>query len=179
MREDFGGSVRSWCQASRVRQKPVPALETIVVGIDPPMVRDAECGIVVVGRAGPDAFVLADLSMAASTPSGWGSRCAMAWDDFKAARAVVYGGHGADMAAYVLHQVATAMPVVSLHLSRGRVHREGQIAEWYATGKIRHAAAFPYLENQLCRTDENSRFDAMMAAVFHLFEQTPARMRAL
>ena len=52
---------RDWIEAGRVAA--APALERVVVAVDPPAsVHGDECGIVVAGRAGEAAFVLADRS---------------------------------------------------------------------------------------------------------------------
>ena len=63
---------RGALEAARV--EAAPELGRIVVAVDPPAASGARsdaCGIVAAGRAGTQAFVLADASLARATPQAW------------------------------------------------------------------------------------------------------------
>ena len=163
-------------------------LETVVVAVDPPVTAHGDaCGIVVVGRAGDRAFVLADRSARGLTPMGWARRAADAATEFGAGTVVAEANQGGDMVRTVLVQAGCETPVKLVHASRGKRARAEPVAALYEQGRVIHCGALPALEEELMAlgADETrrspDRADALVWAVNHLLLNRPAgpRIRVL
>jgi predicted phage terminase large subunit-like protein len=171
---------RDWIEAARVRE--VPALERIVVAVDPPASSAGdECGIVVAGRSGEAGYVLADCSRGGLTPAGWASRVMQAYADFEADAIIAEANQGGDMVRSVLQQAdanapAPPAPIRLVHASRGKITRAAPVAALYEAGRIHHAGLFAELEDQMCHYDgaktakSPDRMDALVWALADLFE---------
>jgi phage terminase large subunit-like protein len=169
------------------RVEAAPALERIVVGVDPPAGsgRGAdECGIVVAGIA-PAAraaerrvYVLADESAGGLGPEGWARRVAAAFERWGADRVVAEVNQGGDMVAAVLRQAAPALPVRAVRATRGKRARAEPVAALYEQGRVHHAGRFPALEAQMCRFAGTGaspdRMDALVWAITALAEDDAA-----
>ncbi len=134
---------------SEVGESP---LTRIVIGVDPPASATGDaCGIVAVGlRRDGVAIVLADASVEQATPERWAgavAACAAAW---RADRVVAEANNGGDMVRSVLRQQDAHLPVTLVRASRGKVARAEPVSFLYAQGRVKHAGAFPELEDQLC-----------------------------
>ena len=179
-------------EAGRVRD--VPALDRIVVGLDPATTAGAgsdECGIVVVGAQtqGPPqdwrAVVLADCTVQGATPSGWARAAISAMAQYGADRLVAEVNQGGQMVAEVLRQVDPLVPVKSVHASRGKVARAEPVAALYEQGRVRHVAGLDALEDQMCRmtargyegTGSPDRVDALVWALHELMIEPAAQWR--
>jgi phage terminase large subunit-like protein len=57
---------------------------------------------------------------------------------------------GGDMVTSVLRGADSGLPVKLVHAARGKTVRAEPVALLYEAGKIRHAGAFPALEDELC-----------------------------
>ncbi|MGZ8363246.1 MAG: terminase large subunit domain-containing protein, partial [Caulobacteraceae bacterium] len=81
-------------------------LERIVVAVDPPAGSakpgGAACGVVVAGRAGNRAYVLADRSLGGRSPMGWAERAVAAAREFAAHAIVAEANQGGEMVRAVL-----------------------------------------------------------------------------
>lgn len=158
--EDADGALwtRDLIEACRVRPDAgdVPALVRVVVGVDPPAGSvsgddgDA-CGIVVAGidRAGV-AFVIEDASVASGKPEIWAHAVADAAARHRADKVVAEANNGGAMVAEVLRAADAGLPVKLVHASRGKTARAEPVQLLYARGLVKHAGAFPALEDQLC-----------------------------
>ncbi len=161
MVEDAAGALWTWEMIERARILHAPdlasALSRVVVAVDPPATSgpDAdECGIIVAGaRELPDrareAIVLADWSAGRLSPRGWGERAVAALHEFEADRIVVEVNQGGEMARAVIAQVDPSAPVKSVRATRGKRLRAEPVAALYEQGRVRHAGAFPKLEDQM------------------------------
>jgi phage terminase large subunit-like protein len=170
--EDVEGALwkRAWIEGARVRT--MPDLEQVVVAVDPPAgVQGDECGIVVAGRAGDKAFVLADRSAGSLTPAGWAARVCQAYADFEADTIVAEANQGGEMVRAVLAQADGNAPIVLVHARRGKITRAAPAAALYEAGRVHHAGCFAQLEDQMCHYDGSSgakspdRMDALVWAL--------------
>ncbi|MGC6401768.1 DNA-packaging protein [Sphingomonas sp. FW199] len=152
--DDLAGALwhRAEIERARIAADAVPEMVRVVVGVDPPATADGDaCGIVAVGL-GEDGMghVLADASVAGRSPEGWASAvadCAARWNAECVVAEVNMGG---DMVKAVLAGAGVTLNVKQVRASRGKVARAEPVAALYAAGRVRHAGAFPALEDELC-----------------------------
>lgn len=129
---------------------PAGGCERVVVGVDPPAgAGGAACGIVVAGRVGRQAFVLADRSALGLSPLGWAMRVAEAAAEFGASEIVAEANQGGDMVRATLAQAGAPCAVRLVHASRGKRARAEPIAALYEQGRVIHCGAFVQLEEEL------------------------------
>lgn len=129
------------------------AFDRLVVGVDPPAGLDgAACGIVVVGRAGPVAWVLEDRTVQGLSPLGWSTRVADAAaraSKLGPVRVVAEANQGGEMVRQVLANGGLEQPVRLVHATEGKRARAEPVALLYEQGKVAHARAFEALEDQM------------------------------
>lgn len=172
---------RDWIERYRVHH--APALERIVVAVDPPAgINGDECGIVVAGCDGcGDGYVIADRSLDGLTPNQWAARVADAFVEFKADAIVAEANQGGEMVRSVLHQQMANAPVKLVHATRDKRTRALPIASLYERGTVHHAGVHPELEDQMCTYDGSGpspdRMDAMVWALSELFPMVKAEPR--
>ncbi|GAB4525442.1 MAG: terminase family protein [Amphiplicatus sp.] len=150
--EHVEGALWTWPMIEAARIAAAPEMARVVVAVDPPASAgpDAdECGIVVAGRAGETAYVLADYSARGLSPRGWAARAVAAFEDFAADRLVVEVNQGGDMARAVIAQIDPAAPVRAVRATRGKRLRAEPVAALYEQGRVRHVGAFRALEDQM------------------------------
>ena len=169
---------RDWIERTRVRA--APALQRIVVAVDPPAgVAGDECGIVVAGRdAKGEGYVLADRSAGHLTPNQWAARAIAAFEEFKADAIVAEANQGGEMVRAVLTQALAHAPVKLVHASRTKQTRAMPVAAQYERGKVHHVGALADLEDQMCQYDGTGpspdRMDALVWALAELFPMVRA-----
>ncbi|VVT00301.1 ATP-binding protein [Sphingomonas sp. EC-HK361] len=130
---------------------PAEAVRT-VVGVDPPAgVGGDACGIVAValGRDGV-AYVIEDASVNGATPEGWARAVAACAARVAADRVVAEKNQGGAMVGSVLKAADAGLPLTLVHAAQGKVARAEPVALLYEAGRVRHAGAFPALEDELC-----------------------------
>jgi len=153
----------------------------IVVAVDPPASAGpnaAACGIVVAGITDEGkhqkAWVLADRTVQGLQPSEWAKAVADAWQDFAADRIIAEANQGGEMVRTILQLVDKNLPITLVHARRGKYVRAEPIAALYEQGRIRHAARFVELEDQMCRFGAEGkmaspdRLDALVWALWSL-----------
>jgi phage terminase large subunit-like protein len=150
--DDLAGALwrRPLIDAARVVAPP--ALERVVVGLDPSGGGGAsndEAGIVVAGRSGAHAYVLEDRTMRAS-PQAWASEAIAAFDRNSADRIVVEKNYGGEMAESLLRSIRPGVPVLSVTATRGKLVRAEPVAALYEQGRVHHVGALAALEDELC-----------------------------
>lgn len=172
-----------------------PALDRIVVAVDPPVTggKDSdECGIVVVGACtrGPvqdwRAYVLADASVSAASPMAWASAAVRAMEAWGAERLVAEVNQGGEMVAEVIRQVDPLVPIRSVHASRGKVARAEPVAALYEQGRVHHLRGLGALEDQMCAMTTRGfegkgspdRVDALVWALHELMIEPAAKWRS-
>jgi phage terminase large subunit-like protein len=94
---------------ARCRGARPPGFDRVVVAVDPPATATGDaCGIVVAGRLGERAFVLADRTMKGLSPMGWARRAVETARDFGAAAIVAEANQGGEMVRGLLAQAGGA-----------------------------------------------------------------------
>ncbi|WP_426014916.1 DNA-packaging protein [Caulobacter sp. DWR2-3-1b2] len=147
--EGEGGLFRAE-DLARCRGAPPAAFDRVVVAVDPPATAGGDaCGIVVCGRAGDRAFVLADLTARGLSPHGWARRAVEAAHRFDADALVAEANQGGDMVRAVLAQADPPCPVKLVKASLGKRARAEPVAALYEQGRVVHCGAFPALEEEL------------------------------
>jgi len=183
--DDVPGALWQW---SMIHSKPlleIPALERIVVAIDPATTTNKtsdDTGIVVVGRADTDEYyVLADYSGKYS-PDAWAGKAIDAYETHKADRIIGETNNGGDMVEHTLRTVRTGIPYTSVHATRGKRIRAEPIAALYEQGKVFHAPGLNDLEEQLVSWTPDSagspdRLDALVWAMTELSQKGKPNIR--
>ena len=182
---------RAAIEAGRVRPEQVPPLERVLVAVDPPAAAAARgscCGIMVAGRSTDGRFyVLQDASVENAPPLTWARAALAAYHRHEADRIVAEVNQGGDMVEAIIRQLAPDVPVKPVRASRGKAVRAEPVAALYEQGRVRHAGAFPELEDQLVdfeRIVEHGgspdRADALVWALTALMRPLPQpRVRTL
>jgi phage terminase large subunit-like protein len=151
--EDLPGALWTRSGIEAVRVGLVPDLGRIVVAVDPPVTGNARsdaCGIIVAGRAGDIAIVLADRTVQGVSPERWASIAVMAFHEFEADAIVAEVNQGGDLVRSLIGQVDAAVPVREVRATRGKWVRAEPVAALYARGRVKHAEPFPELEDEMC-----------------------------
>ena len=164
----------------------VPALERIVVAIDPAVSvsQDSdETGIIVVGRSEDNEYyVLADYSGKYS-PDAWAEKAIDAYDSHQADRIIGEVNNGGDMVEYTLRTVRSNIPYTAVHASRGKRIRAEPIAALYEQEKVYHVGGLPLLEEQMVSwtpdssTGSPDRLDALVWGLTDLSQRGKPNIR--
>ncbi|WP_375427928.1 DNA-packaging protein [uncultured Sphingomonas sp.] len=150
--EEIEGALWSRDLIERARVDAHPELARVVVGVDPPATAEGDlCGIVCAGL-GHDGFgyVLEDASVGGLTPEGWAAAVVACAERWGADRVVAERNQGGDMVTSVLRAADKALPVKTVHASKGKVARAEPVMTFYEAGRAFHAGRFPALEDELC-----------------------------
>ncbi|MBX6426722.1 MAG: DNA-packaging protein [Variibacter sp.] len=143
---------RALIEAARVAA--APSLQRIVVAVDPPATstrRADACGLVAAGRAEDGTiYVLADETAAGLSPAGWAAKAVALWRRLSADALVVEVNQGGDMVRAVIREADPTVPVTSVRAHRGKWLRAEPVAALYEQGRVKHAGAFPALEDEMC-----------------------------
>ena len=162
------------------RAKGHPPLERIVVAVDPATTDKStsdESGIVVVGRAGKDFYVLADHSLRGS-PDAVCRKAIVAYQDFQADRVVFEANQGGDTWRTIVNGIDSQTATKNVHASRGKFARAEPVAARYEQGRVHHVGVFSDLEDQMCNFlpggsgDSPDRMDALVWAISELDSKT-------
>lgn len=181
---DTVGALWTLTAIDAARVEVPPPMDRVVVAIDPAVTSGEESdltGIVAVGRAGDQLYVLADRS-ARLSPDGWARVAVGLADDLDADRVVAEVNNGGDLVERVLRQVDRDLPYRAVRASRGKRVRAEPVAALYEQGRVHHVGELSDLEDQLCSwtpDDPGSpdRMDALVWACSDLLE--PQRRRRL
>jgi phage terminase large subunit-like protein len=164
-------------------------LVRVVVGVDPPASAKGDaCGIVAAALlVDGTALVLEDASVTGKSPEGWAAAVSACARRHGADRIVAEANNGGDMVQSVLRAADAGLPITLVHASRGKAARAEPIALLYEQGRVRHAAPFPALEDELCGltagggyegpTRSPDRADALVWALTELMLERRARPR--
>jgi len=129
-------------------------LKRIVVAVDPPAsarkTSDA-CGIVVAGLDEQGCgVVLEDASFGAASPQRWAERAVSLFHKYEADCVVAEVNQGGDMVSTVIRMVDAGVRVKPVRATRGKWLRAEPVAALYEQGRVRHAARFRALEDEMC-----------------------------
>jgi phage terminase large subunit-like protein len=152
--EDRADALWSRAALEAALLEKVPELGRIVVAVDPPAsarkTSDA-CGIVAAGLTGTgDVVVLADASVRGAKPLEWAGRVVELYHRLEADCIVAEVNQGGDMVGAVIRAADPAVPVKAVRARRGKWLRAEPVAALYAQGRVRHAARFAELEDEMC-----------------------------
>ncbi|MEM6627653.1 MAG: terminase family protein [Pseudomonadota bacterium] len=149
-------------------------LERVVVAIDPPASVGASadaCGII---AAGVDkdgcVYVLADATCQGLRPLDWAGRAVAVAREYEASEIIAEANQGGEMVREVLKLAGGDTPVRLAHARKSKAARAEPVAALYQKGRVRHARAFPELEDQMCAFGADGqgspdRVDALVWAV--------------
>lgn len=192
---DAEGALWTSAMIENCRVGTVPALDRVVVAVDPAAGSGAasdECGIVVAGVRTQGAvqnwraYVLADCTVAASSPGAWAKAAIAAMEQFDAERLIAEVNQGGQMVEEVIRQVDPLVPYRGVHATRGKVARAEPVAALYEQGRVFHVkAGLDALEDQMylmtARGFEGKgspdRVDALVWALHELIVEPAARWR--
>ena len=137
--DDVEGALWSWEMFSYVEEPP--QMDRIVVGVDPAGTanpKSDETGIVVVGIAGKNLYVLADYSGKYS-PAGWANKANSAYEDFSADAIVPEKNYGGDMVKHTLESSGyKGARIIMVDSRRGKALRAEPIVALYEKGHVYH-----------------------------------------
>ncbi|CAL1690075.1 hypothetical protein MMB232_00195 [Brevundimonas subvibrioides] len=126
------------------------SFDRIVVAIDPTTTAGGNaCGIVVAGRVGDRAHVLADRSVAGLGPDGWARRAVRAAGEFGAVALVVEVNQGGEMVRAVLKTAGCGVRIREVRATKGKRIRAEPVAALYEQGRVTHAPGLGALEEEL------------------------------
>lgn len=147
------------------------------MAVDPPASSRAgadSCGLVAAGiDAAGVVHVLADATEQGLRPAQWAAKAVALFHRFAADRIVAEVNQRGEMVRAVIAEVDPAVPVEQVRATRGKFLRAEPVAALYEQARVRHAGAFPELEDEMCDfgTDGLSsgrspdRLDALVWAV--------------
>lgn len=150
--EDLEGALWTREMIEACRGEAPDAVVRVVIGVDPPASAGGDaCGIVAVALdARGVCHVLEDASVRGVSPERWAAAVAACAQRYDADRVVAEKNQGGDMVRSVLSAADVTLPVRLVHASHGKVTRAEPVQAAYARGVVRHARAFPALEDELC-----------------------------
>ncbi|MES1202201.1 MAG: terminase family protein [Pseudomonadota bacterium] len=155
--EDPDGALWRRADLEAWRSREAMEFDRVVVAVDPPVSVGADadaCGIIAAGAVGEglarQACVLADASAQGLSPLDWAARAADLARSVKAQVIVAEANNGGEMVRTMLSLAAPDIWVRLVRASEGKRARAEPIAALYAQGRVRHAAAFPALEDEMC-----------------------------
>lgn len=151
--EDRAGALWTRAGLDAIRTTAAPPLARVVVAVDPPAssrVGADACGLVCAGLdAAGLVHVLEDASERGLTPAQWAARAVALYRRFSADRIVAEVNQGGEMVRAVLAEVDPEVPVHMVRATRGKFLRAEPVAALYEQGRVRHAGAFPELEDEM------------------------------
>ncbi|MEX0287436.1 MAG: DNA-packaging protein [Paracoccaceae bacterium] len=189
---DVEGALWTSAQLDKVRIDRAPALDRIVVAVDPSASTGGDaCGILVAGACtqGPPqnwrAYVLADCTVSGTSPLGWAQATVAARDLYGADRVVAEANQGGAMIGDLLRGVDPMLPYTAVHAKRGKGARAEPVAALYEQGRISHLPGLAALEEQMCRMSLHGyrgkgspdRLDALVWAIHTLMIDPAEKLR--
>ncbi len=178
--DDIEGALWTRAMIAENRSNEAPAMQRIVIAIDPAVTAKEssdETGIVAAGadRNG-HYYVLGDYTLK-SAPAVWADAAIREYRRWKADRIIGEVNNGGDLVESVIRSVDRNVSFSAVRASRGKIVRAEPIAALYEKGRVHHCGYFPELEDQMCgytgKDDEKSpdRMDAMVWALTELSER--------
>lgn len=195
MLADVEGALWRSADLEGARVAVAPALDRIVVAVDPPASAGASadtCGIIVAGAVtqGPvkdwKVYVLEDASVQGLGPNGWAGAAINALERHGADRLVAEVNQGGAMVETIVRSIDETVPYRAVHASRGKVARAEPVAALYEQGKVAHLRGLGALEDQMCQMTTQGfagkgspdRVDALVWAITDLILEPAKAWRA-
>jgi phage terminase large subunit-like protein len=110
------------------------------------------CGIVAAGIAEDGRiYVLEDASVRGLAPAGWATKAVALFSRLNADALVAEVNQGGDMVRAVLEQIDPAIPLRTVHATRGKWLRAEPVAMLYQQGRVKHVdPPMESLEDEMC-----------------------------
>ena len=176
------------------RVKDAPAMERIVVAVDPSITADetsAETGIIVAGIAKnkdghTEAYVVDDWSVR-GTPDEWAKKAVGAYRKWEADRIIAEKNQGGLMVETTIRTADRNVPVTLVTATRGKYIRAEPISALYEQNRVHHVGGLPVLEDQMVEATQESlqdrksgtfdRVDALVWGLSELFNKITRKSR--
>ncbi len=178
MLTDVQGGLWSMTDVSENAVTKAPALQRVIVAVDPPVTGhdgSDDCGIIVAGvvmEGRPhewQAYVLEDASVSRAGPLEWARAAINAMHRHDADRLVAEVNQGGAMVETIVRSIDPLVSYKAVHASRGKIARAEPIAALYAQGRVTHLRGLGKLEDQM----------GQMAHQGYLGKGSPDRVDAL
>lgn len=149
-----------------------PDFDRVVVAVDPSASSTGdEAGIITMGRATKEGYVIADDSVQGS-PKTWATAAVTAYHAHEADCIVAEANNGGEMVSLTIATVDPTVRVKLVHASRGKQTRAEPVAAVYEHKRGHHVGAFPTLEDEMCLWTPGdpspNRMDALVWAATEL-----------
>ena len=178
--DEAPGALWNRLQIEGCRIIKAPAMDVVVVGVDPSATSTGdEAGIIVDGRVGDKLYLLDDKTIQGS-PHEWATASVIAYHKWEANKIVAEKNNGGEMVKQVIHEVDPDVPVELVWASRGKATRAEPIAAIYEDGRAHHVGTFEPLEDEMCLWTPGdpspNRMDAHVWGASDLMLNKPSRI---
>ena len=149
---EFPGALWTLQVLAKQRVEATPDLDRILVAIDPPASSGPKadaCGIIVAGRAGDRAYVLADATVHRAPPQDWATRAVALYHQYNADALLAETNQGGEMIAAVIHQIDPNVNILTVHATKSKTARAEPVANLYVRERVYHVGRFDALESEL------------------------------
>lgn len=148
--DDTPGALWTRAVLERCRVSKVPALQRVVIGVDPAAGTITENGIIAAGLGVEgDGYILDDGSLAGS-PDEWATQVMSVFHRHQGDRIIAEVNNGGEMVRYTIQTVDRNAPITVVHASRGKQARAEPVAALYEQNRVHHVGMFALLEDEYC-----------------------------
>jgi phage terminase large subunit-like protein len=149
-----------------------PDFDRVVVAVDPSASSTGdEAGIITMGRADKEGYVVSDDSIQGS-PKTWATAAVTAYHKHEADCMVAERNNGGEMVSLTIATVDPTVRVKLVQASRGKQTRAEPVAAVYEHKRGHHVGSFPALEDEMCLWTPGdpspNRMDALVWAATEL-----------
>jgi len=135
---------------AQLRGPPPDRLDRTVLALDPSVTAGGDaCGMVVAGRRGEIAHVLADRTVQGLSPMGWARRAAETAETYRVDLVVAEANQGGEMISTLLNLAGCRAPVRLVRATSSKRLRAEPVAALYEQGRVRHVPGLGALEEEL------------------------------
>ena len=161
----------------RLRRPAPERYDRVVLAVDPTASGHGDaCGLIVAGRFGDQAHVIADRTAPRLSPMGWATRAAETARSFRADLVVAEANQGGEMVRTLIAMAGCPVPVKLVHARLAKRMRAEPVAALYEQGRVSHARGLFALEEELLALgatedeggDSPDRADALVWALTEL-----------
>ncbi len=162
-----------------------------IVSVDPSVSSNKNsdaCGIIVAGRCGAGAVIMADRTIKPNSPLEWARLVVKTYHHFAADAVVAEVNQGGDLVTSLIAQVDPDIAVIKVRATRSKWVRAEPVAALYERNLVVHRPGLEALEDEMCAFGPNGladghspdRVDALVWALTNLLLNEPApRVRNL
>lgn len=176
--DSFGGALWQWQWIEAARVPAVPALQRVVVAVDPAGTHGElsdETGIAVAGLGEDGGYYVLHAQGYHLSPAGWAKRAIDLFHQHHADRIIAERNQGGEMVEHTLRSVWAEAPVRTVVASRGKALRAEPVAALYEQGRVHHVGILPQLEEQMCAFPVASEHDDIVDALVYAITELSGR----